>query len=70
MSINANDLQGMPPGLRLRCEIAEKLAVVNQIAYLSNDADLLKWLRNRLGEPYVVIQKRLKERESADFATG
>lgn len=55
---NSNDL---PPDFRLRVEVQEKMALINQLVISSKDEDLLRWLRNRLGEPFKVIQKKLDD---------
>jgi len=51
----------LPDDFRLRVEVQEKMAFVNQLAVSAQDPDFLRWLRNRLGEPFKKIQQRLDE---------
>ncbi len=46
--------------LHLKAEISARIDYVRQIAYGLEDPELLTWVRNRLSEPYRIIQRKLK----------
>jgi hypothetical protein len=56
-------LAGLPEDFIIKEMVSERLSLVNSLAHASNDAAMLRWLRNRLSEPFSVITKRLKALE-------
>jgi hypothetical protein len=61
---SANPLAGIGEDFELRVKIAEHLVLINHLARSSQNPELLKWVRNKVGEPYAVITKRLGAEES------
>lgn len=54
-------LDGLGDDIFFKTEIVKSLALPNQVAHNAANPEMLKYLRNRLKEPYIIIQKRLKE---------
>lgn len=54
-------LDGLGEDIFFKTEVVKSLALIHQIAQNSAHPEMLKYVRNRLSEPYKVIQKRLGE---------
>lgn len=58
---SAHPLAGIGDDFAIKAQVAERLAYINQLANASQNPELLRWLRNRVSEPFGVISKRLDE---------
>lgn len=63
-SWSAHPKSGIKEDFEIKVAVAERMAYISQLANASTNPEMLKWLRNRLSEPYGDIQRRLKAYES------
>jgi hypothetical protein len=63
-------LAGLPEDFIIKEMVSERLSLINSLAHAAEDPELLRWLRNRLSEPFAIAQKRLKAIESENVDPG
>lgn len=59
MSEEKHILAGIDEHLRIKAQVNESLCFVNQLINQAEHPEMLKYVRNRLKEPYILIQRKL-----------
>jgi hypothetical protein len=60
---SSHPLAGIGDDFQMKVEIQKAMALINSLAAVSKNPEMLRFLRNRLLEPLGVVNSRLKDNE-------